>query len=388
MILLFAVLAVTVSNEGLRYLKLEDLEEFSKTTSLNIILVKREKDEKLEKTLAEVNEHFEGSIGVAEINYSHDLPEKFKSSSYPAIKIAYNGGKSIAEYVKPISSHGSYGKLFSSLLTAIERKLKPKTLVEQGSDVVTLDESNFNKTVINSNYPYMIDFFVVWCIHCQDLEPEWAEAARILRKRVTFGAVDCDENKHLANGFNVIGYPTIYFIPAKSSNPYTAAQKYDGDPTSQAIVSWVESKLRKLPEPAHLVHVTSYSDLESECIFKGLCVMVFLPNRRKSDSKTWNHYINIMKEVIDSEIRTEIGWVWIEGNHDDQFEASFGINEYPTLLFVSYKFKTFHTMEAKFTAPSIKQFLATQVSKSDHTKYISGEIPMFREAKKWDGSSF
>jgi protein disulfide-isomerase A6 len=50
--------------------------------------------------------------------------------------------------------------------------------------VIELTESNFDKTVLDSEEMWLVEFFAPWCGHCKNLEPHWAEAASQLQGKV------------------------------------------------------------------------------------------------------------------------------------------------------------------------------------------------------------
>ena len=62
------------------------------------------------------------------------------------------------------------------------------------SKVELLTDSNFKKTVMNSDELWMVEFYSNGCGHCKSLEPHWDKAARILKGVVKVGAVDVDAN--------------------------------------------------------------------------------------------------------------------------------------------------------------------------------------------------
>ena len=62
------------------------------------------------------------------------------------------------------------------------------------SKVVKLTDSNFQKTVIQSDELWMVEFYSNGCGHCKNLEPHWDKAARILKGVVKLGAIDVDAN--------------------------------------------------------------------------------------------------------------------------------------------------------------------------------------------------
>ena len=83
-----------------------------------------------------------------------------------------------------------------------------------GKDVITLTDSNFEKTVLQSEDLWLVEFFAPWCGHCKNLAPHWANAATQLKGKVKLGAVDATEHKVLASKFGIQGFPTIKFFGA------------------------------------------------------------------------------------------------------------------------------------------------------------------------------
>ena len=63
------------------------------------------------------------------------------------------------------------------------------------SKVISLTASDFKKKVVDSNEPWIVEFYAPWCGHCQQLEPSWEKAARILDGVVKVGAVNADVEK-------------------------------------------------------------------------------------------------------------------------------------------------------------------------------------------------
>lgn len=61
-------------------------------------------------------------------------------------------------------------------------------------DVVELTDDNFDKTVLNSEDMWLVEFYAPWCGHCKNLAPEWAAAATQLKGKVKLGALDATVN--------------------------------------------------------------------------------------------------------------------------------------------------------------------------------------------------
>lgn len=76
----------------------------------------------------------------------------------------------------------------------------------------TLDEKNFDKEVLSSDLPVMVDFWAVWCGPCKVLSPVVEELANEYSGKVRVGKVNVDENNALAMRYNVMSIPTLKFF--------------------------------------------------------------------------------------------------------------------------------------------------------------------------------
>ena len=59
----------------------------------------------------------------------------------------------------------------------------------------------------------VIDFWASWCGPCMRLIPEMEKLAAKYKDQVIFVKVNADKEKELANVFNVVALPTLFFIP-------------------------------------------------------------------------------------------------------------------------------------------------------------------------------
>ena len=74
--------------------------------------------------------------------------------------------------------------------------------------VIKLTNEDFEKKVLNSDKPVLIDFFATWCGPCQMVSPLVDEIADE-RDDIMVCKVDVDEARELATKFNVMSIPTL-----------------------------------------------------------------------------------------------------------------------------------------------------------------------------------
>ncbi len=70
-------------------------------------------------------------------------------------------------------------------------------------------DSSFDKDVLESNVPVIVDFWAEWCGPCRMLLPILEEAAPELEGKVKIVKVNLDQNPQTAARFNVRSIPTL-----------------------------------------------------------------------------------------------------------------------------------------------------------------------------------
>jgi len=68
---------------------------------------------------------------------------------------------------------------------------------------------NFEKEVIESEVPVLVDFWASWCGPCKMMTPVMEEIAEELGDNVKVCKVNIDEERSLALKFNVMSIPTF-----------------------------------------------------------------------------------------------------------------------------------------------------------------------------------
>jgi|SRR5437899_1875406 len=82
----------------------------------------------------------------------------------------------------------------------------------ENSATITLDESNFDREVTNSDKPVLVDFWAEWCGPCKLVAPLLDEIAREKAGTVKVGKVNVDENQSLSSKYNIRAIPALLFF--------------------------------------------------------------------------------------------------------------------------------------------------------------------------------
>ena len=77
--------------------------------------------------------------------------------------------------------------------------------------VITVTKDNFQKEVIQSDKPVLLDFWASWCGPCRMLSPVVDEIARE-RTEIKVGKVNVDDERELAGAFEVMSIPTLVVV--------------------------------------------------------------------------------------------------------------------------------------------------------------------------------
>ncbi len=77
------------------------------------------------------------------------------------------------------------------------------------ANIVTLTTDNFDKEVLKSSQPILVDFWAEWCGPCKALAPILDELATEYDGKVRIGKVNIDEHQALAAQFGINSIPTL-----------------------------------------------------------------------------------------------------------------------------------------------------------------------------------
>ncbi|MCJ7723710.1 MAG: thioredoxin [Anaerolineales bacterium] len=77
---------------------------------------------------------------------------------------------------------------------------------------IHVTDAAFEKTVLRSSLPVVVDFWAPWCSPCKVVAPILDKLAKEYNGKMLIAKVNTDENPEWATKYEVQGIPTMLFI--------------------------------------------------------------------------------------------------------------------------------------------------------------------------------
>jgi thioredoxin 1 len=76
-------------------------------------------------------------------------------------------------------------------------------------DVTSIGDGDFQKEVLESSQPVLVDFWATWCGPCRAIAPVVEELASQYKGKIKFSKMDIDEHQATPQQFGIRSIPTL-----------------------------------------------------------------------------------------------------------------------------------------------------------------------------------
>jgi len=77
---------------------------------------------------------------------------------------------------------------------------------------IHVSDENFEKAILKSEIPVIVDFWAPWCGPCKMVAPILEKIAKEYKDMLVIAKVNTDENPEWAGRYGVQGIPTMLFV--------------------------------------------------------------------------------------------------------------------------------------------------------------------------------
>ncbi|KAL8440364.1 hypothetical protein Efla_000252 [Eimeria flavescens] len=327
-----------------------------------------------------------------------------KASEGPRLFFVSHGTKTPEQLKGKLSVAAAVSFINSKLANVQQHIVAPKEEAEVLSDpipdknegpVKQVVAANFDELVLKSNKDVLLMVSAPWCEHCKEIKPAYFRFAQAVARTPSASAIlevakmNGTTNEITHKGFNVTGYPTIWFIRKGEQVP----RPFSGRRTEQGFLEFVKAhatdaiKLEEIKLPERHIDTAGQRNLQASKASpvvqidydsfyahivdgsKDTLLLIYAPwcgHCKKLDPI----YEEFGKLVADSKSSSELVVAKMDGTANKLPEEKYQITGFPTVWF----FKKGSDTPIKFMGERTTKGLASFVQQHSATK-LAIDVP-------------
>jgi len=196
-------------------------------------------------------------------------------------------------------------------------------LIPEDEGVHVLSRDTFAHFVMPKKL-VLVEFYAPWCGHCKSLEPEYAKAAKELKKDgISLAKVDATKEAELAKEYFVQGFPTIILF-----REGVKVADYDGGRTSGEIIEYMRKQADPnwKPPPSAVMKLTQDNFTKTAKTKDLMLVYFYAP---------WCKHCKQLEPEMEGAATELEGWgitvAKVDGTREKELADQYNVAGWPTL---------------------------------------------------------
>ena len=79
-------------------------------------------------------------------------------------------------------------------------------------NLVHINQGNFEKEIVKSDVPVIVDFWAEWCAPCRMMGPVFEELSGKYAGKLKFAKLNTEEEPAIAGSFSIMGIPSLVVV--------------------------------------------------------------------------------------------------------------------------------------------------------------------------------